>query len=47
MTTWDFIIALFYQVDEQMRNLPKHPHASLWRMVEILHRIKRPLDDSN
>jgi hypothetical protein len=30
MITWDFIIALFCEVDEQMRDVPKHPHASLW-----------------
>ena len=27
MITLDFITALFYQVDEQMRALPKHPEA--------------------
>ncbi len=30
MTTWDLIIALFYHVDEQLHNLPKHPEAHLW-----------------
>ncbi len=30
MTTWDFIITLFYEVDEQMRDMPTHPQASLW-----------------
>jgi|GEM_PF-5064595 len=30
MTTWDFLIALFYQVDAQMRAMPKHPEAPLW-----------------
>src|SRR5712691_8357423 len=30
MTTLDFITALFYEVDEQMRTIPKHPHAHLW-----------------
>jgi len=30
MTTLDFITALFYEVDEQMRALPKHPEALLW-----------------
>jgi hypothetical protein len=30
MTTIDFITALFYQVDEQMRAMPKHPDAHLW-----------------
>ena len=30
MTTVDFITALFYEVDEQMRAIPKHPEARLW-----------------
>src|ERR1700675_3910130 len=30
MTTTEFITALFYEVDEQMRAMPKHPHARLW-----------------
>jgi hypothetical protein len=30
MTTWDFIIALFYHVDEQLHAVPKHPEAHLW-----------------
>jgi hypothetical protein len=30
MTTWDVIIALFYHVDEQLHDLPKHPEAHLW-----------------
>ena len=30
MTTVDFIIALFCQVDDHMHDLPKHPHATLW-----------------
>ena len=30
MTTVDFITALFYKVDEQMRTMPKHPEAHLW-----------------
>jgi len=25
MTTWDFIIALFYHIDEQMHDIPKRP----------------------
>lgn len=29
MTTWDFIIALFYEVDEQLHDIPKHPDARL------------------
>lgn len=30
MTTEDFISELFYRVDEAMKNIPKHPLASLW-----------------
>jgi len=30
MTTVDFITALFYEVDEQMGAIPKHPEAHLW-----------------
>lgn len=30
MTTLEFITALFYEVDEQMRAIPKHPDARLW-----------------
>jgi hypothetical protein len=29
MTTVEFITALFYEVDEQMRTMPKHPEAHL------------------
>src|SRR6266852_8229892 len=29
-TTIDFITALFYEVDEQMRAIPKHTEAHLW-----------------
>src|SRR5215510_10178906 len=29
-TTIEFITALFYEVDEQMGALPKHPEAPLW-----------------
>ena len=28
MTTWDLIIALFYPVDEQLHDMPKHPEAT-------------------
>jgi hypothetical protein len=28
--TVEFITALFYEVDEQMRAIPKHPEAHLW-----------------
>src|SRR5712691_1382157 len=30
MTALDFITALFYEVDEQLRAMPKHPEAHLW-----------------
>src|SRR6184192_4359501 len=30
MITVEFITALFYEVDEQMRTVPKHPEARLW-----------------
>ena len=30
MTTEDFISELFYRVDEAMKDVPKHPQASLW-----------------
>src|SRR3989442_6860161 len=30
MITLDFITALFYEVDEQLRTIPKHPEAHLW-----------------
>jgi hypothetical protein len=30
MTTVDFMTAFFCQIDDQMPDLPKHPHATLW-----------------
>ncbi len=30
MTTQDFIIALFYAVDQEMLEVPKHPEAKLY-----------------
>ena len=30
MTTGDLITALFYEVDEQLGAIPKHPEAPLW-----------------
>ncbi len=30
MTTAEFIIALFYRIDNQMLDVPKHPQASLY-----------------
>ncbi len=44
MTTWDFIIALFYHVDEQLHDMPKHPEAHLWPSevvtLGLLHALK-------
>jgi hypothetical protein len=35
MTTQDFIIALFYAVDQEMLEVPKHPDAKLYRSEEV------------
>src|SRR5207253_2045651 len=44
MTTLEFITALFYEVDEQMRAIPKHPEARLWPSevvtLGLLHALK-------
>src|SRR5438067_781363 len=44
MTTVDFITALFYEVDEQMRTIPKHSEAHLWPSevgtLGLLHALK-------
>jgi hypothetical protein len=44
MTTWDFIITLFYHVDEQLHDIPKHPEAHLWPSevvtLGLLHALK-------
>ena len=44
MTTWDLIIALFYHVDEQLHDTPKHPEAHLWPSevvtLGLLHALK-------
>src|SRR5215472_857364 len=44
MTTSDLIIALFYHVDEQLHDLPKHPEAHLWPSevvtLGLLHALK-------
>src|SRR2546426_4111396 len=44
MTTVDFITTLFYEVDEQMRAMPKHPEAHLWPSevvtLGLLHALK-------
>ena len=44
MSTVDFITALFYEVDEQLRTIPKHPEALLWPSevvtLGLLHALK-------
>ena len=44
MTTVDFITALFYEIDEQLRAIPKHPDAHLWPSevvtLGLLHALK-------
>jgi hypothetical protein len=44
MTTVDLITALFYEVDEQLHTLPKHPEAHLWPSevvtLWLLHALK-------
>ncbi len=44
MSTVDFITALFYEVDEQMCAIPKHPEARLWPSevvtLGLLHALK-------
>src|SRR2546427_8729061 len=44
MTTWDFIIVLFYHIDQQMHDMPKHPEAQLWASevvtLGLLHALK-------
>jgi hypothetical protein len=46
MITVEFITALFYEVDEQMRGLPKHPEAHLWPSevvtLGLLHALTVP-----
>ena len=44
MTTEDLITALFYEVDEQLRTIPKHPKGHLWPSevvtLGLLHALK-------
>ena len=44
MTTWDLLIALFYHVDEQLHDMPKHLEAYLWPSevvtLGLLHALK-------
>ena len=43
-TTIEFITALFSEVDEQLRAIPKHPEAHLWPSevvtLGLLHALK-------
>ena len=43
-TTIEFITALFYEVDQQLGALPKHPEARLWPSevvtLGLLHALK-------
>src|SRR5712691_12666826 len=44
MTTVDFIITLFCEVDAHMPGIPNHPHATLWPSevvtLGLLHALK-------
>src|SRR5712692_5280298 len=44
MTTVDCITALFYEIDGQLRAIPKHPEAHLWPSevvtLGLLHALK-------
>src|SRR5437870_11444042 len=44
MSTVEFITALFFEVDEQLRAIPKHPEAHLWPSAVVtlglLHALK-------
>src|SRR5262245_39660238 len=44
MTTVDLITALFYEIDEQLRGIPKHPEVHLWPSevvtLGLLHALK-------
>src|SRR5215472_15081293 len=44
MITVEFITALFYEIDEQMGAIPKHPEAHLWLSevvtLGLLHALK-------
>ena len=46
MITLDFITALFYEVDEQLHAIPKHPEAHLWPSevvtLGLLHALTVP-----
>src|SRR6266704_7198630 len=44
MTTVELITALFYHIDQQMHDMPKHPEAHLWpskvMTLGLLHALK-------
>src|SRR5262249_27208126 len=44
MTTVELITALFYHIDQQMHDMPKHPEAHLWPSevvtLGLLHALK-------
>ena len=44
MITVEFITALFYEIDEQLRAIPEHPEAHLWPSevvtLGLLHALK-------
>src|SRR5437870_10076846 len=44
MSTVEFITVLFFEVDEQLRAIPKHPEAHLWPSevvtLGLLHALK-------
>ena len=42
MTTVELITALFYEVDEQLRVIPKHPEAHLWPSEVVTLAAPRP-----
>ena len=47
MITVEFITALFYEVDEQLRTIPKHPEAHLWPsepMVLVSYRLNSAIE---
>src|SRR5262249_23412785 len=50
MITIEFITALFYEVDEQLGAIPKHPKAHLWPSevvtLGLLHALKRVVHPS-
>src|SRR5262245_32957777 len=43
MITVEFITALFYEVDEQLRTIPIHPAAHLWPSEVVTLALLHPL----